>query len=238
MCTNLPIYNTINNVTHMFLWNTNFDSSFLSDMLIFFNEFITLFPVKLISCCHRSSNSLSHKSNIPFSLSIHLLAQWFTMVNLAVTVNKLHTDEVRLEKRFTDINLMIANCVNHTYKCPQYSNIKWKMEGGGGGGSNTQWLPPNEELAEKLQRVSEVLMCLYCHLLWVIKVEARWVCGWQGNYCANKIRLKVTIENHDFSRNLLEFNQKFKSNQKLISNHELALYSTSWLYNAVFIPMV
>jgi len=72
----------------------------MSDLLIFFKKFITLFLVKLISCCQRSSNCLSHKSNIPISLTIHLLAQLFTMVNMAITMNKLHTGEFRLEKRF------------------------------------------------------------------------------------------------------------------------------------------
>jgi hypothetical protein len=30
-----------------------------------------------------------------------------------------------------DINLITAHCLNHTYECPEHSNIKHKMEEGG-----------------------------------------------------------------------------------------------------------
>jgi hypothetical protein len=51
-------------------------------------------------------------------------------VNVAITMNKLHTGEFRLEQPFKDNKLITAHYLNRIYECPEHSSIWRKMPGG------------------------------------------------------------------------------------------------------------
>jgi hypothetical protein len=85
--TNLLILKYINNVTHIFLRNTNLDRNFsLSGPLIVLTQFIKLFLVKVIGCCHMSSTLL---------FVTQISSSWFTILTFFGPVtHSAHTNTV------------------------------------------------------------------------------------------------------------------------------------------------
>lgn len=58
----LPIALQTNNVTNMFLWNSDYVGSFLlNDTTVFLDKLMNSFLVKLIGCWLRSSDSICHR---------------------------------------------------------------------------------------------------------------------------------------------------------------------------------
>lgn len=130
LCKNLLISKNNNKVTHVFLWNANFDGNFWliwRFSLIFpFNQFINLVPTKYSDYCHRLSNSLSiTKFGLP-SFAIfppHGPVMHSAHINTIITLNNLQKSMTfGWSNALYTQELNHSKLLNHNNKCSLHSS--------------------------------------------------------------------------------------------------------------------